>query len=70
MAVTIDKILKKPLMHKHSAGDIINPTGGYVTIDTKQTITGEKTINNDFILKAGRKLILDGQEDYGQTNGV
>jgi len=58
--ITIDEVQKIPLMHEHQAGDIINPTGGYVTIDTKQTITGEKTINNDFILKAGRKLILDG----------
>ena len=60
MAVIIDKILGKPLMHEHEAGDIINLTDGYVTIDTKQTITGEKTIDNDFILKAGKKLILDG----------
>ena len=60
MSVTFDKLISKPLMHKHEAGDIINLTGGYVTIDTKQTITGEKTIDNDFILKAGRKLILDG----------
>jgi hypothetical protein len=32
----------------------------YVTITTQQTITGQKQVNNDFILQSGRKLIFDG----------
>lgn len=40
--------------HKHKSGDIVNDeTEGFVTINTQQTVTGEKTFNSNVTVASG-----------------
>ena len=58
---TYDEIQGKILMHDHDSGDIVNDDStGYVTLNTQQTITAQKTHNADIRLKQGKKLIFEG----------
>lgn len=46
MAVTIDKILGKPLSHTHTSSDIIFPGGGTLVTASITTVTSDTTLSS------------------------
>jgi hypothetical protein len=60
------KVIRNPLIEEglqfvtSKSTELTDLEMNVVTIPDTQTITGQKQINNDFILQSGRKLIFDG----------